>query len=519
MHLHYLSISKWKNLDGFKIEFRKETFTSVLVGRNGTGKSNVLEAIIIIFRDLDLGAQTPFAYTIQYECGGKEVTVDSDPERAGSDTIRISVDGKTTGRKEFSRQGGGTHLPKHLFVYYSGVSDRMMSHFEQHERQFDLDLREGKDQPLRPLLYVREVHSKFALMSFFWKGDEKEREFLERYLRIVDLDSVLFVLKRPYWFSASRRTKDDDDGRFWGALGVVRNLVERLFDLAFAPMRVTERGSKGQSHDRMYLYLKSKKDMHAFAKPYKTPKDFFKALDSLHVADLVEDCRARVKVKNVDGSLTFRELSEGEQQLLMVLGLLRFTREDEALILLDEPDTHLNPNWSLEYVDLLRRAVPDEKTQIVMATHDPLLVAGLVKRQVHVMRRDADGKVTESHPERDPQGMGVAALLMSDVYGLRSELDAVTLRRLDTRRRLAIKKKLNQNEKGKLARLNEWVDEQDFTTADRDPLYTRFVQAMTAAEQKEGLQKSELTPDEMKKQKKLAADILAKLRAKEGKKK
>lgn len=519
MHLHSLFISKWKNLDQFKIEFSDKTFTSVLVGRNGTGKSNVLEAIIIIFRDLDLGIPAPFAYTIRYECRGKEVVVDSDPGRIGADAVHISVDGEEMGRREFSRQGGGEYLPKHLFVYYSGVSDRMASHFGQHERKFDLELRDGKDQPLRPLLYVREVHSKFALLSFFWKGDDQERAFLERYLRIVDLDSVLFILKRPYWFSATRRTKGEEDGRFWGAVGVVRNLVGRLFDLAFAPMRVTERGSKGQSHDRMYLYLQTKKDMHAFAKPYKTPKEFFKALDSLHVADLVEDCRARVKVQNVDGSLTFRELSEGEQQLLMVLGLLRFTREEEALILLDEPDTHLNPNWSLEYVDLLRRAVPDERTQIVMATHDPLLVAGLERQQVHIMRRDADGKVMQSHPERDPRGMGVAALLMSDVYGLRSELDAGTLRKLDTRRRLANKKKLTPAEKAELARLNQWVDEQDFTTTDRDPLFTRFVQAMTEAEQKEGLQKAQFTPDELKLQKKLAADIVAKLREREGKRK
>jgi hypothetical protein len=34
-------------------------------------------------------------------------------------------------------------------------------------------------------------------------------------------------------------------------------------------------------------------------------------------------------------------LSEGEQQLLMVLGLMRFTKSHQSLVLLDEPDTHL----------------------------------------------------------------------------------------------------------------------------------------------------------------------------------
>lgn len=40
--------------------------TSVFIGRNGAGKSNLLEAIIIIFRDLDLNVQTKeFSYSIR----------------------------------------------------------------------------------------------------------------------------------------------------------------------------------------------------------------------------------------------------------------------------------------------------------------------------------------------------------------------------------------------------------------------------------------------------------------------
>jgi hypothetical protein len=232
MHLHSLTIRKWKNLENFSIEFSQKTFTSVLVGRNGTGKSNVLEAIIIIFRDLDLALPTLFVYELRYECRGSEVFIDSDPERSGVDSIRLTVDGKSLTRKEFSRrEGGAKFLPNHVFVYYSGLSDRMLSHFEQHEHHFDVDLRAGKDQPLRPLLYVREVHSKFALLSFFWKGDEKEREFLGRYLRIVDLDSVLFILKRPYWYSASRRAKEGEDGRF-GELKALCGISLKSFSIS-----------------------------------------------------------------------------------------------------------------------------------------------------------------------------------------------------------------------------------------------------------------------------------------------
>jgi len=425
------------------------------------------------------------------------------------------VDDDDISRVKFSRKGGGGgQLPSHVFIYYSGHSTRMVSHFEKHEDVFDEALRKGSDRPLRPMLYVRLVHSMFALLSFFWNNNTTDRAFLKKYLRIKDLDSVLFVLRKPVWYNSTR--KDRGDVRFWGAVGVVRDLLDRLYDLALCPLRTKYRGAKGGTEDRLYLFLKNKEDLIAFGEPYKTRKEFFSALDSLHVADLVHDVRARVRVENVDGSLTYRELSEGEQQLLMVLGLLRFTREDEALILLDEPDTHLNPAWSLEYVGLLRDVVPESyASHVIMATHDPLVLAGLKAKQVHIMRRDPEGTITASHPEKDPIGMGVSALLTSDVYGLRSELDPTTLEKLDLRRRLAIKGDRSEKEEQTLAELNEWIRTKDFTRSDPDPMFVAFEEAMTKAQEKERIEGPTLTDEQRRRQKELALEIVTKIKEEE----
>jgi energy-coupling factor transporter ATP-binding protein EcfA2 len=385
-----------------------------------------------------------------------------------------------------------------------------VSHFEKHEETFDEALRRGQERPLRPLLYVQLVHSMFALLSFFWSDDAADRNFLKRYLRIMDLDSVLFVLKKPIWYSASR--KDQGDPRFWGAKGVVRDLLDRLYTLALCPLRIKHRGAKGGTGDRLYLFVKDKDDLLSFGKPYRTRKDFFSALESLHVADLVEDVRARVRVANVDGSLTFRELSEGEQQLLMVLGLLRFTREDEALILLDEPDTHLNPAWSLEYVNLLEEVLPNSyASHVVMATHDPLVLAGLTAKQVHVMRRDAKGRITAIHPEKDPVGMGVSALLTSDIYGLRSELDSKTIEKLDLRRRLTFKANRTQRDEETLAELNEWIRMKDFTRSDPDPMFALFEQAMAKALEHSPVGAVTLSDAQRREQEEMAVGIVKKL--------
>jgi ABC-type cobalamin/Fe3+-siderophores transport system ATPase subunit len=88
------------------------------------------------------------------------------------------------------------------------------------------------------------------------------------------------------------------------------------------------------------------------------------------------------------GEVTYRDLSEGEQQLLLVLGLLKFTARDEALFQLDEPDTHLNPAWSTQYLDFLNRFIRGrDSCHIVMSSHDPLVFAGLERARANFSAR------------------------------------------------------------------------------------------------------------------------------------
>ena len=81
MKLRKLEIGTFKNLRDFSIDF-EQTLTTVLLGQNGTGKSNLLEALIIIFRDLDLGEKPTFQYKLNYECRRNEIHIDADPTRA-----------------------------------------------------------------------------------------------------------------------------------------------------------------------------------------------------------------------------------------------------------------------------------------------------------------------------------------------------------------------------------------------------------------------------------------------------
>jgi predicted ATPase len=490
MKLDFLTVEKFKNLRDFQVDFDEnpnELFT-VLLGRNGLGKSNLLEVLVVIFRDLFLGAETDFGYELRYTLGRGEIRVTIKNQPAPSPAngeFSLTVTKPDTTREIFTREqlktdAGKKWLPRHVFAYYSGPSDRLEQHFRPHQKAFYKDLLKGKEALFRPLFYARPVHSNFVLLAFFTKKDDVIEKFLRDRLRIEGLETVLFVLRKPKW-----KGLPDGDPRFWKAAGTVKKFLSKLWDISLAPMllkgKIAEGLDKPKNTEFRYLHLRDLKGLQDLAEKFETPADFFKELESTYMSSLIHETRIRVRVRQCDGPLTFRELSEGEQQLLMVVGLLRFTKEEESIFLLDEPDTHLNPAWGMEYLEILKEiAEPGNDSQIVIATHDPLMLAGLRKEQVVVLDRNIqDGTIVAYHPEIDPQGMGVSGILRSSMFGLQTTLDLPTQKKLNDRFDLVAKGGgRTPEENTRLRVLTDELATAGFADDFRDANYSRYARAL-----------------------------------------
>ena len=508
MRLDQLRIKEFKNLRDFNIDFDENQMTTVLIGHNGTGKSNLIEAIVIIFRDLDLGKRPAFSYDLTYICRQHKIRVIANAEKKSNHTL-ITVDGKRISFSEFTRKSERKYFPKYVFAYYSGPSNRLETPFDIHQKRFYDELLQGVDRPLRPFFYARLIHSQFVLLSFFSFEDKRSKAFLEKYLGIIGLESVLFVLKKPTW------TSKIGDNRFWNARGVVQQFLSELYEQSLAPKYETETVRYGfkktkRKEEHLYLFLQDEERLKNLAKVYGNNREFFKMLESTYISDLIHEVRIKVRMKGIDDSITFKELSEGEQQLLTVLGLLKFTQDEESLFLLDEPDNYLNPVWKLDYLDLLERVVgKPEKSHFIICTHDPLLIGGLLRSQVQIFEKDSEtGKILAGPPEQDPKGMGVAALLTSELFGLSTTLDQETQSKLDRKRELYIKSlkdELSSKECEEMRRLSDELGSLDFTKTTRDPLYDKFVRAIMSRDE---FKKPILTPEEIKKQDKIAKKII-----------
>lgn len=504
---------RFKNLKNVTIDFDQDHWVTVVIGWNGAGKSNVLEALAIIFRDLIAKERRPaFAFQIDYRMGVgdslRHIRIDADPDREKKAyQIYVATDDEARGRNlpQPLPDGAPTvtalrgseikftafvadespYLPRYVFSYYSGESPRMREIFMPYQEKFDSKLRRGVDPGLKRLFFALPVHSQFVLLAFLIHQPEFVRDFLREHLLIdpdEGLESVLFVLRQPPWNINS----PDGDPRFWGARGVVSKFLSRLQDAALAPITVARTVPTSLWNEKTlefkYLYIKDISALQKLVGEHDSAT-FFRDLESTYVSQLIDKVLIRVRLKNNDGSVTFSELSEGEQQLLTVLGLLRFTAEDESLFLLDEPDTHLNPRWCVDYIDYLKKFVAgnlrhEQTSHILLTTHNPLAIAELKKEQIQILSRDMeDGTATAKTPTFNPRGMGFAGLLTSDLFKLSSSLDRATYKALEAEAILAQKENLSEEERVILSDAQELLKGAEFRHAFMDPLQEEYSRA------------------------------------------
>jgi predicted ATPase len=569
MHLQRLKLPAFRNLKDFEISFtesvddpnveggRRTLNSHAMIGANGAGKSNLLEVIIMIFRDLDLDREASLDYELDYNIRNHRIEIKALTGKRPS----VVIDGERVPAARLSEEAR-EFLPSNLFVYYSGKNERIEQLFQKHQQRFNRRMeitteeylperllttftgqeeqaqaideytrradrrREqlGEDQ-LRRLFYCRSGHSQLVLLACLLSKDKTFTQVLSD-LNIVELDSALFVLKQPHRLRQNLSETDilEGDKRFWYARGeVVSEFLDKLWQLAIAPIEHTAskqidfRG-RTERQEQIYLFLPNKEKLEELAALVGDANYFFRYAEAAYIGDLIEEVRINVKHKDVEGNINFSQLSEGELQLLTVLGLMRITSQDHCLFLLDEPDTHLNPIWKLRYFEEIEKVIRKnaEQTiagdsQILITTHDPIMIGSLRREQVRILHKE-HGKSIVATPDDHPQGMGVAGLLKSEMFGLPSTLDGPTLRKLQERNELLARKAkqgLNDAEEAKLARLRDHLDDLGFSREYRDPMYQLFIQKMYEV-RSQPLTKL-LTPDELKAQEALAQAVVTEL--------
>lgn len=123
--------------------------------------------------------------------------------------------------------------------------------------------------------------------------------------------------------------------------------------------------------------------------------------------------------------MLLKELSDGEYQLLHSLGLCLLFRDTNSLFLLDEPETHFNPDWRANFISRLRECLPSEGDvgqEMLITTHSPFLISDSTPEKVLIFTKDeANSEVSISHPDYNTLGASINKITMN-TFGKRETI-------------------------------------------------------------------------------------------------
>lgn len=126
-----------------------------------------------------------------------------------------------------------------------------------------------------------------------------------------------------------------------------------------------------------------------------------------------------ISKKDIKEPVLLKSLSDGEHQLLHTLGLCVLFKDTNSLFLLDEPETHFNPQWRANFISRLRQSFGDtdrgsHNQEMLITTHTPFLISDSTPDKVLVFNKDKEtGEVAVSNPEYNTLGASINKITMA----------------------------------------------------------------------------------------------------------
>jgi predicted ATP-dependent endonuclease of OLD family len=144
--------------------------------------------------------------------------------------------------------------------------------------------------------------------------------------------------------------------------------------------------------------------------------------------------------------LPFRMLSDGFRAYIGWVGDMLFhacrgiesrtnLRDLTGVVLIDEIDLHLHPEWQRTVLPTLGAALPN--VQFIVTTHSALVVGSLQAENLFMLIEENEGTVVKRLPER-VHGRSADQILLSPYFGLDSTRAVDTSKRLNSLARAAV---------------------------------------------------------------------------------
>ena len=360
--LEYFKIERFKNIKSLELDFSDKDGVTVLIGNNGCGKSNVLEALSSVFAGLYQNKlhKPNFNHQIRYCINNNSIEV-----VFADSAYSFNINGESINATEFSKHR--EYLPKNVIACYSGESLRLWDdYYWPYYSNYISAIKKSVSIPELPMVYINRYNIEIALLTlFFYNFDDFEdvRTFCTDTLKIKRLQNITLH------YNAKKI-------REWSDNSVLR-MVKVLNDVDGVPVL---------SADKVTLSL----DEFKHKLSYMGERELFKVLYAATMPKddkVITSIELKLELNNGD-VIGSSDLSEGEKKHLLMKVILETIADENSLLLFDEPDAHIHLCRKTELKDLFEKY---DNRENVITTHSPTLAVKFDDKHIEGLCLDANG--------------------------------------------------------------------------------------------------------------------------------
>ena len=349
MKLKKLYVQEYKNLFDFTVDFEAGNGLSILVGNNGSGKSNLLEVISGIFHDLftwKTKRKIKSDYSLVYDLNGVECTLE---QKKGN--LRC-YGPKHMGIKPFIEN----RAPNNVVGLYSGEEDRLWTLFyQEYYEAYIRRIKSHKRQERMRLIFINKYYWNIALLTLLLSDNETLKPFIENDLGIKKVPAIQLCFDFKHF---------DDTNE------LLRAFIDRI--------NPDHKSEVNYGREELKKLVSSDDVINDF--------EVFRYLTQAYMPKYKKIIR-RFVIKINEG-VTVEQLSEGEKKLILVKTVLEILSDEKTFVLMDEPDAHLHEIRKEQLYSIMSGY---DNRQIVLSSHSPTLIDVAEQERIIMLKPDENG--------------------------------------------------------------------------------------------------------------------------------
>ncbi|MGI0489870.1 restriction system-associated AAA family ATPase [Pantanalinema rosaneae CENA516] len=143
--------------------------------------------------------------------------------------------------------------------------------------------------------------------------------------------------------------------------------------------------------------------------------------------------QVRFRKQKIDGEMDDQEvdyvsLSDGEHQMGQLLGTFCMLSSPNVLFLLDEPESHFNPQWRVKFISRIldlptkdgdrREASRASRQDCLLTTHAPFIPSDMKRDKVFIFSKNEEGKIQIKNPDVETFGSTFDTII-EECFGVR----------------------------------------------------------------------------------------------------